>query len=701
MLRGAAAIRPAVHRGASAAAFPAPTTESARAALLALGGSSSGGNQPAQLLVNMLRLSEGSTALSEGGEPQGPVLTPLAAMTAPSALAPNRHLSQRARRERVTAEAEFGAALPSGDSEEEVFHTPSSGNTPERQRPVSRGAAAEPLPSDLEFRVGAPVTAETPTFMARQRALTPLQMPQPRSLLMDAPADIAAETAAGPSTAPRVESERPPAASNAAAATVRTAPLTAAAGTAALLAALRRMERGGGGVSQTAADAAAQHASYLNATHAPHQGGAAPVTAQQVLSSLGVNMLQRGTPIRGGGDETVPWAQIAGSRHRLAGRTPQDIAAWCTAANVYLADAPPLQDPIPSLFLEQMRWRIAPATQAMMKFDELSPAMLEAAMQVTARGDPPRVACSAMIEVFQRGLSRLMLNTVNDREQAFKRFTHIDPSTGRVFEYPDALMAALIRAKEGTQRISTADAVVLAVWCLNMMGPAFSHSFAGPQAALGYATRTAYCDGRPLEQWDLGEFSVVANRLFAARQELQQTNTYPPDHDTLPGQGPGKHPYDAWHPPSRQPQYRVKAPYRNSVSAINEQQTTAATVTAPSPTPPSGRQRTCTCSICGGPHVDEECWTEQPRMAPTEWPGPSTKPLYQRWLRNRRAQGMSDRPTWEERLRMYPPEGAASDSAGTSRGRRDRDFRMPKSFEPSGQSSRPGAQSGGGPARQA
>ena len=221
MLRGAAAIRPAVHRGASAAAFPAPTTESARAALLALGGSSSGGNQPAQLLVNMLRLSEGSTALSEGGEPQGPVLTPLAAMTAPSALAPNRHLSQRARRERVTAEAEFGAALPSGDSEEEVFHTPSSGNTPERQRPVSRGAAAEPLPSDLEFRVGAPVTAETPTFMARQRALTPLQMPQPRSLLMDAPADIAAETAAGPSTAPRVESERPPAASNAAAATAR------------------------------------------------------------------------------------------------------------------------------------------------------------------------------------------------------------------------------------------------------------------------------------------------------------------------------------------------------------------------------------------------------------------------------------------------------------------------------------------------
>jgi hypothetical protein len=100
-------------------------------------------------------------------------------------------------------------------------------------------------------------------------------------------------------------------------------------------------------------------------------------------------------------DETVPWAQIAGSRHRLAGRTPQDIAVWCTAANVYLADAPPLQDPIPSLFLEHMRWRIAPATQAMMKFDELRPAMLTAALATTADGEPPRAACNAMVDVFQ------------------------------------------------------------------------------------------------------------------------------------------------------------------------------------------------------------------------------------------------------------------------------------------------------------
>jgi hypothetical protein len=218
-------------------------------------------------------------------------------------------------------------------------------------------------------------------------------------------------------------------------------------------------------------------------------------------------------------------------------------------------------DPDPSLFIEQMRVRIAPDTQARAKFDAARPAIQAAAQAAAAAGASARGQCLCMVDAYQEALSSLLLNTVHDREAAFKRFTHISTATGRVFEYPDAMMAALMRAHAGT-RISVEDAVVLAVWCLNMMRPAFLHSFKGPQWALGFAAQRDYCNTKPPSQWSLQELAAVANKLWSDIQEMQQTNRTPVDLQALPGQGAGDHPSSsskggrpsgASMPPPRQP----------------------------------------------------------------------------------------------------------------------------------------------------
>ena len=105
---------------------------------------------------------------------------------------------------------------------------------------------------------------------------------------------------------------------------------------------------------------------------------------------------------------------------------------------------------------------------------------------------------------------------------------------------------------------------MLAVWCLNMMRPAFLHSFDGPQMALGFAVKRDYCRSKPASQWTLKEVAACANRWWADIQEMQQTNRTPVDEQALPGQGAGEHPYNAWHPPARksQQQFQGRAPIR-------------------------------------------------------------------------------------------------------------------------------------------
>ena len=302
-------------------------------------------------------------------------------------------------------------------------------------------------------------------------------------------------------------------------------------------------------ISVVALAAAEKHAARLDAVQLSAavseaaSAGAVPAAIDIQQRLLCVNMIQQRRLYGSDSSSERRWEDLTGSMNvGLTGRNAEEVEAWCAAAHIYIADQPAMLDPQPQLFIGQMRVRIVPNTQAMAKFKAKQGELLQ---QAIAAGGTPREQCSALVDSFQEELGTLLLNTIHDRKAAFKRFTHINPQTRSQYEYPDAMMSALSRAHAGT-KIDDEEAFRLAVWCLNMMCPAFLHSFDGPQDALGYAALRAYKVVNQPGQWNLTELQKVANKLWCERQELQQTNKVSAEEQVYTKQPAGAHPYDAW-----------------------------------------------------------------------------------------------------------------------------------------------------------